>query len=281
LSDETLIGDPELHDPFYLDLTEFFDNAKGLRQFVPSFHGDDEITCGSFLDPTFGGILPGFEQDPLANLLGLEIQLSGEVTCSNCGSGSIFVGDCWWYGNVYNSCSADDFTVIGSPGAYRLFEEAGEELEISAFLDRDGNAMLSPGDYYGEYAGNPFFTVSVDCSVPGDVNVHLSEEMIGIKGAVTNGGEPVADASVSFDAFAVDPCQWNDRGWYEWTRTDESGHFAINGLEATGVYVYIDVGSISANAWGWWDGNSLGDDCNEAVLITPSAGDTIIDITLP
>ena len=272
---ETLIGDEELHDPFDLDLTEFFDNPKGLRQFVPSFHGDDEITCGSFPDPTFGGILPGFDQDRLANLLGLEILLSGEVTCSHSGSGDIFVGDCLWYGNVYNSCSADDFTVIFSPGSYGLMEEAGEEVEISAFWDRDGDDILSPGDYFGAYPSNPIFLVSDNCSGPSDVDIELSEQMIGIEGRITSDGIGVGGVQVSISS---------ERCWagthLGGAVTDPNGYYVINDLPQAAVYVEVHMWP-RQYIGGWWNGSGgVTGDCGATISVVPSAGSTTVNIDL-
>ena len=50
---------------FYLNLSQFFDNPKNLRNYLPSFRGQYFVQAYSFPDPTFGGILPFMTQNDL------------------------------------------------------------------------------------------------------------------------------------------------------------------------------------------------------------------------
>ncbi len=52
-----------------VDLTQFFDYPKSLRNYLPTFSGTI-INRGSFPDPTFGGILPAMTATELYHLLG-------------------------------------------------------------------------------------------------------------------------------------------------------------------------------------------------------------------
>ena len=115
-----LIGDNEPDSPFILDLTQFFDDPIDLRDMLPGFTDDNKIITCSFPDPTFGGILPDYNQDILINRLHLPVEISGEITCGsgNCASGEIYVtafdGPDHKYADVHDSIS------LSSTGAYSL-----------------------------------------------------------------------------------------------------------------------------------------------------------------
>ncbi len=64
LSGPTLIGDLNTT----VDLTQFFDNPKNLRSFLPAFKGK-LIKRGSYPDPALGGILPAMTAAELNRLL--------------------------------------------------------------------------------------------------------------------------------------------------------------------------------------------------------------------
>jgi hypothetical protein len=49
----------------YLNLSEFFDRPKVLRNYLPTFRGQYFIQRDTFPDPTFGGILPNMTSDDL------------------------------------------------------------------------------------------------------------------------------------------------------------------------------------------------------------------------
>jgi hypothetical protein len=50
---------------FYLNLSQFFDNPKNLRNYLPTFRGQYFVQAYSFPDPTFGGISPFTTQNDL------------------------------------------------------------------------------------------------------------------------------------------------------------------------------------------------------------------------
>jgi len=263
-----LIGDEELEDPFRLDLTQFFDDPIHIRDYLPQFTDDNEIVTCSFPDPTFSGILPDFNQDTLNNLLHLPVPVSGTIDCASWTSGNIFVTafDSPGFANYDRIASASFY----SPGPYTFSLNAGQEVWIHAYWDKDGDSILSPGDYYGSYPGNPVEIISEDCSGPDNVDLELSDQVIGIKGRITCGGEPVVNASASVWSGKC----WQD--WLGWTSTDENGYYVFNFLSVTPVYVYVSVWPL--NIYGWWDGSSLTNDCNQALAVDPTAGETIINI---
>lgn len=285
LSGPHTISDPDGDGSFALNLSAFFDGHPDIRGFLPDFDSDDEIVCGTFPDTYFGGIFPEFDdQDDWANLLGLYVPISGEISITTPHTtGSIFVGDCWWRDNVYESCGEDEFTSISSPGEYELFQTAGDDVEISAFWDQDGNHVLSPGDYYGAYPNNPVSVTSENCQGPGDIDVTLSEQAIGIQGVVTLGGEPVGNAWVGVWGCSGDACACSGYPLNGGGMTDEKGYFAITDLQAIPVYLDVSIWRGSSIGWGWWDQDleALSQQCGDADLVTPSGGETIINISLP
>jgi len=160
-------------DPFTLDLTQFFDEPISLREYIPDFDEECEVVVCTFPDPTFSGILPDYTQDTLANLLHLPVPVSGTITCDSYTSGNIYVaafdGPDPRYAEKINSAS------LPSPGPYTLDVDAGEEVWIRAYWDKDGSGTLSPGDYCGSYSGNPVEIISENCCGPNNIDVELKE----------------------------------------------------------------------------------------------------------
>jgi hypothetical protein len=56
-----------------VDLAQFFDHPKNLRDYLPAFSGT-LIIRGSFPDPTFGGIFPAMSATELYRLLGTQVR---------------------------------------------------------------------------------------------------------------------------------------------------------------------------------------------------------------
>jgi|GEM_PF-1543804 len=277
LSGRFLIGDNEFDDPFMLDLTRFFDNPIDIRTHLPQFtdDNDNEMIVCTFPDPTFNDILPEFDQDTLANLLGLSIPVSGTINYPAYTSGNILVTGlvCPWTSDYdFRYCYEDCFASFSSPGPYTLDLYAGEEVWIRAFCDRDDDGILTPGDYYGLYPGNPIDVISENCSGPDNIDIDLSEQVIGIKGRITSGGQPVSNAWIQVYS---EKCWGGD--WLGSTSTDENGYYVLNFLPEISVYVHV---SANEHIGGWWDGSGVTDDCNQATAGTAGDGSTVINFEL-
>lgn len=270
LDGAAMVGDQEVDHPFLLDLTQFFDNPVNIRSYLPQFTQDNEIVPCSIPDPAFGGILPGYDLDILNNLAHLPVPVSGTITCANWTAGNIVVG-------AFDSPSAGgdpaDSASFPLPGPYSLNLQAGKTSWILACWDRDSDGILSPGDYYGSYPGNPVNVVSENCSGARNININLSDQVIGIKGTVTGGGEPVGNVGIG---VYTGKC-W--QGSVGWEYVEENGRWTLNFLPETPVYVYLSAWP-SGYITGWWDGSGFTSNCNQAAPVTPSAGQTVINFVL-
>lgn len=267
-----VVGDEELDNPFQLDLTQFFDDPIDIRAYLPQFTADNEIVPCSIPNPTFGGILPDYDLDTLNNQLHLPVPVFGTVTCNNWTSGDIVVGGFGSPGLA--GYDPDALASFSPPGPYSLNLQAGKTVWIHACWDRDSDGILSPGDYHGSYSGNPVDVVSENCSGAQNIDIDLSDQVIGIKGTVTSGGEPVGNVWIGVYAGKC----WQD--FVGWGYVEENGRYALNFLPEAPVYLYVSVWS-SNYIGGWWDGSGLTSDCNQAAPVTPSAGETLVNLDLP
>lgn len=180
---DSLNGPAVINSSYILDLTQFFDDPIDLRDMLPGFTNDNEIIIYEFPDccfpdPTFDGILPDYNQDILINRLYLPVEISGEITCDsgNCTSCEIYVtafdGPDHKYADMHDSIS------LSSTGTYSLNVETGEDVWVKAFCDKDGNNILSHGDYCGAYSENPVEVISENCSGPENINFDLSDQVM-------------------------------------------------------------------------------------------------------
>lgn len=277
LSGPYLIGDEEFRHPIRIDLSQFFDDSIDLREYLPQLSDDNVIMPCTFPDPTVNGIFPDFNQDTWVNMLSLKIPVSGTIQCSACTPGhnifvASFVCPSWAISYGLRYCSEVDFTSLSFPGPYSLNISANEQVWIAAFWDHDDDGLLSPGDYRGIYSANPVEVISTNCSGPDDINVSLTEQIIGIRGQVTSQGIPVTDASISVSSGKC----WSGE-WLGHTNSDANGFYIINDLPESPVY--LEISWPAQGLWGaWWTGNGISTDCNQAVGVVPSAGNTIVDI---
>jgi hypothetical protein len=222
-------------NPFLLDLTSFFDARIHLRDYLPDFTDDNEMICGSF-DPEFGGILPGFDIDRWAHALEIRVPVTGEVSVAESYTGGNIVVEalfCGWEPadiSEYRWCSKAGSVSLSSPGTYEMPLQTHETdtVYMLGYWDKDSDGILSPGDLYGFYPGNPFTVTSVYCNGPADIDMHLGREVTGIKGRVTSDGGPVKGVWV----YAQD---YNTGNWGGASQTDSEGNYSISGLE-TGTY---------------------------------------------
>ncbi len=284
LNGPALIGDNEPDSPFTLDLTQFFDDPIDLRDMLPGFTNDNEIIIYEFPDccfpdPTFDGILPDYNQDILINRLHLPVKISGEITCGYYNSGEIYVtafdGPDHKYADMHDSVS------LSSTGAYSLNVETVEDAWVKAFWDKDGDNILSPGDYCGAYFENPVQVISENCSGPANITFDLSDQVTGISGTITNNGQSVANAWIWISA-------WSEKCWQgDWLgdrcfSTDENGYFVVNDLAQTPLYLHVEIWSSTIDVYGWWDGSGgITSDCNQAAPVTPGPGTAVVNIEVP
>lgn len=68
---------------------------------------------------------------------------------------------------------------------------------IAAYWDKDSDGMLSPGDFFGIYPADPFDVLSLNCFGPENINLLISNEIIGIKGRITCDSQPVPNVRVA------------------------------------------------------------------------------------
>ena len=282
----SLNGPAVINSSYTLDLTQFFDDPVDLRDMLPEFKDDNKIIICEFPDccfpdPAFDGILPDYNQDILINRLHLPVEISGVITCDsgNCTSCEIYVTA--FDGPDHKYADKLDSVSLSSIGTYSLYVETGEDAWVKAFCDKDGDNIISPGDYRGAYFENPMEVMSENCSGPDNININLSDQVIGISGTITGNGQPVANAWIWISA-------WSEKCWQgEWLgdhsfSTDENGYFVVNDLAQMPHYLNVCIWTNTIDVCGWWDGSGgVTSDCYQAAIVTPGPGTTIINIEVP
>jgi hypothetical protein len=109
-------------------------------------------------------------------------------------------------------------------------------------------------------------------------NVNLSDLTIAEGGAITG---RVTHGTSGVEGVGIEV--FTDRCWDNWVGgvdTDSNGDYTINGLPPVGVYVHAYPEGRNLNEE-WYNGNAGTQDCNSAMPVTITAGDTeTVDFTL-
>lgn len=265
-------GTDTVDQPFVLDLRWFFDPPFNLRDNMPRFTDTNDLVCGSF-DPTLGNILPNFDDDFWANGLGgIMVPLSGEISCADgipCGTIGVGVFHWDWYSNSPGQLITG--TSISSPGTYVIPVRADrEDVTVAAYWDKDADGMLSPGDFTGIYPFGMFDVESLNCTGPDNINVVISDEVIGIKGQITCNGQPVPDIRVELHEAQ---CQ----GYISRSVTDANGYYVLTSSSTTPANIYINPDQYVG---GWWTGSEVSLNCNDAAPFNPATGQSIVNIAV-
>ncbi|MBU2481893.1 MAG: carboxypeptidase regulatory-like domain-containing protein [Proteobacteria bacterium] len=264
-------GSQTVDYPFDMDLTRFFDYPLNIRASMPAFTADNMPICGSF-DPTLGGILPEFTSDDYASGFGMQVPVTGDVSCAaGLACGNIRVGAFYW--NSYNSSPGQLIASdsLSSPGAYEISVRAdSEDVIFAAYWDKDADGMLSPGDYTGSYPLGPIDIASSQCAGPSGIDILISNQVIGIKGRITSNGQPVSNIQVFLHAG---PCQ----NVISSAVTNENGIYVVTAPSTTQAYLYIQP---RQHIQGWWNGSAVVQDCNQAAMYHPSDGQTVVDMVV-
>ncbi len=271
-----------------LDLTQFFDSAPDLRDFLPTFTDFNEINCGT-INPTLGGILTGFSHDDWAEILDIPVPVSGTVSLAagigDSDGGSIIVQayNCWegdpsgladlqW-------CPEKGSVSLSSAGDYTIWLRTEyDAVWMIAFWDNDGDSELSPGDYYGVHGDQSFDITSTNCSGPIGINITVSEEVLGIEGVATTGEGDLATAVTDIRISVYDSVSGD---YITSIETDSDGSFSLVGMSSSdSVYFYISQSTEQNTIGGWWNGSGVSSLKSEAVPYTPGNGNVSIAISL-
>ena len=274
LAGPAMIGqeNPLLNEPLTIDLGIFFDDQIALRGYLPEFGDDNEIISNSFPDPGFNEILPYFTQAKWNELLDLSVVVSGNVSCAAYDEGFIYIAA--YDGNDPFQSDLLGHTQISSQGSYAFDVSAGEEVWISAYWDKDENQISTPGDYCGYNLSNPVIVPGVGLS---NINLNLSEQLVGISGNVSDGANPISNVIIS---LYFNKC-WHD--FAKTTSTDSNGNYSFLGLPEGNYFVNAFTWWYSSYSYEWlysdeWFNNTS--DCNQAIPVPVANNSNNIDFVL-